>query len=499
MLDRVRHFIAQKIYNRSFKAARRTRLESDWITSCIKTNDDLKKDLATLILRSRDLAKNHSDYIKWLGMRETNVVGDKGIKLLMKVKNPDGRPDKKASEQIEFHYTRWGKKRNGFCTIDQAMDSTEIDILVDKTVAVDGSCFIRIIEGADNPYLFSLQFIDSMEIDINYNVEYPPPGQNRIIMGIELDNKDRAVAFYRKREEKGGYFAAGYERIPAKEMLHIYHINFVGQVRGYPLSSGAILDMNMAEGYKETALVGARVAAAQMGIWTPDKNASMTKYDPDGPDEATEAPPEVDVTPGKIIRGKKGWTFTAFNPSQPVANFGPFLKNIYQSIANGLGVLYNTFRNDLESVNFSSLRAGSLTERDRWKMEQRFLVASFCEVIFARWLRMFLLSGENKNLPFSKYEKFLADNWQPRRWQWVDPRADATANKTKLEMKVTSRRRICAELGDDIVDIFDELEEEEKEMEKRRLTDAALLDKLVAKSTESKVQNEKTKKIKTAA
>ncbi len=453
--------IAPKL--RNFKAARHSRLESDWIINSFKTNEELKKDLEKLVLRSRDLAKNHSDYIKYLDMRETNIVGENGIKLNMKVKDFDGNIDATANNIIEDHFKQWGKKRNGYCTLDRNMDWVEIQAFVDRSFATDGECFVRVIKGADNPYLFSLQFIDSLDIDISLNCEANySSNKNRIIMGIELDDFDRPVAYYRKIFSNNSQTTCyQHERILAEQIIHVFKMKFAAQVRGYPASTGAILDLNMVDGYKETALVGARVAAAQMGIWVPDKSAiGDAGLDLDGNvDDNNEAPPEVDVTPGKIIRGKKGWTLETFTPTQPVAGFSPFVKTVYRSIANGLNVNYNTFRNDLESVNYSSLRAGTLAERDRWKMEQKFLISSFNEVLFAQWLQMFLATNLSP-LPLRKYYHFLTDNWQPRRWVWVDPIKDAKANQLKLEMDLTSKQRLCAELGIDYYDIIDELKTE---------------------------------------
>jgi lambda family phage portal protein len=466
MLDKIRNWIAEKIStDRMFKAARLSRLEADWSVSPLKTNEELKANLPLLILRSRDLAKNNSDYIKWLGMRSTNIVGHNGITLMMKVKNPDGKPDKFANQIIENNWGEWGKKRNRYCSYDQQLDWTEIQELVDECLARDGDAFVRVVEGADNPYLFSLQVLDSLDIDINFNAENW--NGHRVIMGIELDEKDRPVAYHKLNRQAMFGTTKTRERIPASEIIHLYHVRFPSQVRGFPLATGAILDLNMADGYKETALVGARAAAAQMGIWEPN-SAAPGKIDPTKKSD-DDAPPEVDVQPGRIIRGKRGWKFTPFTPNQPVSVFGTFLKSIYQSIANGLGVLYNTFRNDFESINFSSLRGGTIAERDVWKCEQRFLIAGFVEFVFARWLKMFLVSGLS-NLPFSKYSKFLADTWQPRRWDWVDPVKDANAILSKLNMKITSRTRICSELGTDFDEILNELEQEENELRQRKLT-----------------------------
>ena len=490
MLDKTREWLAGVIAPaRAFKAARQSRLENDWIVSPLKTNEELKKDLVTLKRRSSDLAVNNSDYIKFLSMREVNIVGHNGILLMMKVKNPDGSVDKSANGIIESNWSIWGKKRNGYCVFDKTMDWIEVQKFVDRMVAVRGEVFVRKIKGADNPYMFSLQFLDDLDIDVNYNIENYYG--NRIIMGVEVDNKDRVVAYYKKNDNTFPGAPGTYERIPADEVYHIFHVRFPGQVRGYPAATGAILDLNMAEGYKETSLVGARAAAAQMGIWEPDGTAPG-KINPNSKTD-DDAPPETDMSPGKILRGKRGWKFKEFTPTQPVSAMASFLKSIYRSIANGLNVAYNYFRNDLEGVNYSSLRGGAVAERDTWKCEQQFLIASFVEMVFADWLKMFLLSGLS-NLPFIKYKKFLADIWLPRRWDWVDPVKDAKANETKHKLRIISTRRICAELGTD----YDEIQEELLQEEVDRLTHESIIkdkrEELGLKENEENTENPKDNK-----
>ena len=89
---------------RVFTAGQHNRLTSDWITSTINTNEDIKRFLPVLVERSRHLAKNHSDYRKWLTMRSQNIVGPDGFNFQAKVVNTDGTPDKVANEIIERHW-----------------------------------------------------------------------------------------------------------------------------------------------------------------------------------------------------------------------------------------------------------------------------------------------------------------------------------------------------------------------------------------------------------
>ncbi|QSH40935.1 phage portal protein [Lentisphaerota bacterium ZTH] len=461
--------------NRRFQAARNSRLEMDWIVDPLTCNEELRSDLRLLKLRSRDLAKNNSTYIKWLKMRETNIIGNAGIRLMMRVKNVDGEPDTKANDQIEQHWHIWGKRRNKYCAYKQNLSWLDLLGLVDRTLAVDGECFVRKVYNANNPYSYSLQIIDSMEIDIDYNLDNYHG--NQIFMGIELAHDGEVLAYHRKLSPGG--VGVRHERIPATDVYHIFQVSFAGQLRGYPLSSGAILDLNMADKYEETCLVGARVSASHMGFIT-DNNGTGTTVDPTGKAKQQELP-RLSMEPGVLLELPSGRGLVTHSPQQPVSAFAPFMKSIGRSVSQGLTVAYNNLFEDLEGLSFSALRAGAIAERDMWKMAQRFMIEAFIEPVFADWLRMLLLSGLT-DLPQDKYRKFLADHWQPRRWDWVDPLKDANANAKKLELQVTSRRRICSEIGLDFDDVIAELEQEKKLLAQYGLTPELFNEKLLNKA-----------------
>lgn len=165
----------------------------------------------------------------------------------------------------------------------------------------------------------------------------------------------------------------------------------------------------------------------------------------------------------------EGYEFSAFDPKYPEANYDAFTKACLRGIASGFGVSYNSLASDLEGVSYSSIRQGVLDERDAWKTVQAQVVDGLCRIVFADWLSTALIMGALGPLPASKLSKFHADTWQPRRWQWVDPRNDIEAAKLAVELRVKSRRQIAAEQGDDLDDILLEIEQEEETMRARGL------------------------------
>jgi lambda family phage portal protein len=216
------------------------------------------------------------------------------------------------------------------------------------------------------------------------------------------------------------------------------------------MASAAILDMNMSAGYREALLIGQRVAACQMGVWERPANSTGTiSFNATEDNKAQQ-----DMEPGKFTIAPRGWTLKTINPERSGADAAEFLKTMSRSEANGLDVSYNDFANDLTAVNFSSLRAGTLSERDGWKMEQKKLVDNFCMIVFHSWLEQMLLTGRTF-LPFSKFDKFFAPVWVCRRWDWVDPLKDVKADREALELHLVAPQEIIEAHGRDPEEILE--------------------------------------------
>jgi len=220
------------------------------------------------------------------------------------------------------------------------------------------------------------------------------------------------------------------------------------------MASAAIIDMNMSQGYREAELIAARVSACQMGVWEKPANATgKMKFD-----EKQDEKFLLDMEPGKFVEGPRGWVLKPLNPTHPGQNLPGFLKVIMRSIASGLDVSYNDFANDLEGVNFSSLRAGTLSERDGWKMDQSFYIEHFCKPVFAEWLSNFLVLGKTF-LPLSKFDKFNKPFFMPRRWDWVDPLKDIKAHGEAINMKIAAPQEVIEAAGRDPEEVIEMIQE----------------------------------------
>ena len=120
---------------------------------------------------------------------------------------------------------------------------------------------------------------------------------------------------------------------------------------------------------------------------------------------------------------------------------------------------YNSLANDLEGVNYSSIRWGGLDERDVWKRLQRFVCEHFCDEVFADWLP-FAMTSRQLQLPESRIDKFREVSWQPRGFQWVDPDKEAKGKRQQIAMGATTFTKAAAEQGTDFTENIAQLERE---------------------------------------
>jgi lambda family phage portal protein len=455
---------------RSYAAAQINRLTEGWTTSSLSANADIHASLDSLRARSRQLFRDDPYARKFGQLVTTNVVGAQGFGLQARVYDPGGKPDGDANAAIEAAWKRWTTRTGGQSMCDASGRQSLRDMLRTGilTAARDGEGLIRYVRGNDaaNPFKLALQMLDVDRIDTQLN-RAPEMGHGQIRMGIEVNVYGRPTFVWLRNRHPGEVYAAPGElqggthvRVPAGDLVHYFIADRPEQFRGVPWMHAAMLRINNLGGYEEAAIVASRVGASKMGFFS----------GPDGSDAGTLADSEdaglgelyAEAEAGTFGTLPPGTTFTPFNPDYPSQMFGEFVKANLRGIASGLGVAYHALANDLEGVNFSSIRSGTLEERDQWTMIQEWFIEAVLEPVYAEWLAYALSFGQitlpnGSALPLAKKDKFAGHLWQGRRWEWVDPVRDIQADVVAIDAELQSPQRVAAKLGRDYEDLLDEL------------------------------------------
>ena len=444
---------------RRFQAARIDRLTADWLATTASINEELRGDLDRLRSRGRELVQNNDYAKKFTSLAKTNIIGANGIRLQVRVEDAPGRPDGLANAAIESAWAKWSAR----CDIAGRQSLRDMCETLIGSMPADGEFLVRFVIGADaqNDYGFALQIIDVDRIDTTFSGRF---GQNRVIMGVEVDDYRRCVAMhiFAAHPNDGANSSRQRVRIPAAELIHAYRMERAEQMRGIPWMAPGMLSLHHLGSYKLAALLAAENGANHYGFFTtPDGAAPIGAFDQQSGEQITTSQPGIyDTLPA-------GVQFIPHASKYPDAAFGEFVKATIRRIASGWGLAYHSLANDLENVSYSSIRSGSIEERDRWVSDQEWFIESFLEPVFTRWLQVSLLRGAIKMqngsaLPVAKLEKFSRHEWQARRWEWVDPKNDVEANILKVRAGLMSPQDLAASQGQDFESVLEAIAQAQK-------------------------------------
>jgi len=447
---------------RKYAAAIANRLTSNWHSIDSSIDAELKGDLDKLRGRARDLAANNDYARKFLTMVMQNIIGPHGFKLQCEANDGPDRPDNLANDAIEGAFERWC--RRGSCEVRGQMSFADLQRAIVKAVARDGEAILLQIRGADagNADGYALQLLDISRLATRLN-RARTGGTNAIVMGVEVNQYGRPVAYhlYDKLPEHGG-FQGAITRYPADQVLHLFLVDTPEQTRGLPWMHAGMLRLHRLKSYEDAALVAAQVGASNLGFFTTQEGYAKGVLDDGGSDSfllGTDGQPLQSVEAGQFGILPEGYDFKSFDPNYPQDQYPSFVQAQLRGFASGVGVGYHNLANDLEGVNFSSIRSGTLEERDQWMALQDWLVHAFLTPVYEAWLASALVRGiitmpNGSALPAAKLDKFMAHHWQGRRWQWVDPLKDVEALARAIELRIMSPQHAAAQLGMDLDDVL---------------------------------------------
>jgi len=454
---------------RNYAGAKTSRMNTGWDMVPTPPNWHIWQGLQALRARSRQQYRDNDYARKFIAMVKSNIIGPNGIAMQSKVSDPDGTADDLVRNAIETTWKEWSR----FCDVSGRMTLTEMSRLIIATIAIDGECLVRRMNTGS--FGFQLKLIDPALLDIRFN-EVLPNG-NRVRMGVETDRNGVRVAYYliddsNTNLHQTSYYTGKYIRVPADEILHLFLPEMIDQARGVPWMATALVRMKNLHGYEEAAVIASRIGASKMGFF---KSAEGEGAAPLADDEDADTGDFIqNADPGAFDVLPEGYDFTSFNPDYPHQQFPDFVKATLRGIASGLGVAYNGLANDLEGVNFSSIRAGVLEEREQWMTLQNWFTEQFMRPVFESWLNMQLAIGTLKvptksgvpaSLPPGRFDKFRRVTFQPRRWSWVDPQKDMAASEKAISLGLKSRSEIIRDMGRDPDEVWAEIEKEKQKIE----------------------------------
>lgn len=474
-----------------FDAGNVRRTNANWTYSHSDANRAVRYGLTTMRGRARDLERNDPYAKKFLELVETNLVGANGVTLQSTVGDimPDGRfvQDDAANRIIEREWHIFS--RPGNFDVTGQLSRAAFERLFARAVARDGEVLVKRIADPLSKWGRRYQILEADWLDETYNEDRADG--SRVVMGVELSPAGQPIAYHLRTRHPGDITSrGGGERIRyTADQVRLYFLpTRPGQVRGVPWMHAAMSRLYQLGEFDESALIAARIGA--------DKTMLLEDLEGQAADLADGALPGADGATdmddarsgalffnsqkGSIDILPRGTKVAQYDPAYPSDAYGPFVLATLRGAASGLIGSYESISNDRNGVTWTSIRHAVLDERAQWTLLQTWLIDALCHDLFTDWLQTALLSPRRPldYLPAGKVDKFNAPKFTGRRWDWVNPKDDIESKLAALQAKLTSHRRVMAEQGIDLEDLFIEIKSD-RELAARYGVD---LDALVRKT-----------------
>lgn len=279
----------------------------------------------------------------------------------------------------------------------------------------------------------------------------------RIVRGVELNEIGMPVAYWVYPAHPNDPTTLRIEpvRIEAKNILHLFRRDRVGQNRGVSWFAPVVSWMRnlgiFVENEMQSGAVGACLAAfivsetAGSGL-IPSADSERT----DGNGNTYEY-----LEPGMIGRLRPGESIQHVTPQRPNSNAEPWLALMLRGIAVGTGLSYEIVARDFSQTNYSSNRASQLEDRRRFRRWQRYLCDNLLQPVWDRFCHAATLSrhvGVFSHFPTASelqidIRRFAPAAFMPQSWEWVDPQAEQSSAEAAIRAGMSTYQDELAKVG----------------------------------------------------
>jgi lambda family phage portal protein len=464
--------VYQSMSKRAYEAARIDRTTSAWVANSQSADRALYGEADRVRNRVRDLVRNNAYARGAVDALVANVVGC-GITPKPAIEDEPERNKKILDKWNSWCETADVTGRLHFC---------EMQALAFRETIETGDALLNKVMLAPDPLggvPMALELIEceriATETDNGFYARRDGATGNQIRRGIEVDRTGRAVAYwlYPTNPNDLGYGFTEAERVDADRILHLFKQERIGQTRGVSWLAPAVLRLRDLDMYLENELQASAVAACfAVNIKTLDGGASWGGLNtPDGQESTDGNYDRLErLQPGQITHTMPGEDIDVINPLRPNAAADAFLATMLRSISVATGLSYELVSRDYSRCNYSSSRASSLEDQRRFRPMQKFLIWRLCQPVYRAWFRQACLAGDSGQPGYDMFpsiteyvtdpDHWLKCNWRAPGWDWVDPLKEVQAAALEVKEGFRSRGDIVERGGDDLVEVFTELSEE---------------------------------------
>lgn len=427
---------------------------------------------------ARDLVRNNA--YAW-GVVDTivaSVVGE-GFTIMSVMETQDGEDVETINEQRDELFAKWCE----VCDLTGQLTFSEIQRLAQREMVEAGECMIHIVNvptdyrGIKRPVPLALELIEADRIAVERDTwSYPNSGGNRIIRGVEIDEIGQPVAYWVYPQHPNDYTALNRQpiRIEAKNILHLYRKDRIGQHRGVSWFTPAMEWMRDLGYYVSNEMqAGAVAACASVAVKTetPLGNGGGLNPVPSTAESTDDSGNQyANMEPGAFFYLRPGEDISMINPSRPNSGAEPWIALMLRGIAVGTGLSYEIVARDFSQTNYSSNRASQLEDRRRFRQWQSYLTNHLCQPIWDRFCEAAALIGNPWFPSMDQIEedcrRYAPVDIQPTSWEWVDPATEQSSTQAAITAFQSTYSEELGSLGRNWRHVFYQRAKEERLLKK---------------------------------
>lgn len=433
------------------------------------TNNDIYryKNSVTNLMR---LVYQSNPYVKKIVRHTQNQVLGDGFVLRPRFRMRNGDLDNVLNAEVADAFREWTKDH---CDIEGRRTLRAIEATIMYGLLIEGEAFVQFAR--QGRHGFSMQIIESWRVDVHHLQELENGRQ--VQMGVEMNGHGRPVGYHvvDQLPLSSAFNAfpvsgrATARRIRASNMAHVYLAEFPEQIRGMPLLAQAVGRFDNLADYEEAELRMANIGSSKTGFLTKQYDSEYTGRK--DAEDGRRVMAGVDDS-AYIEELPAGMDFKAWDIDHPKGEYANFHEKQLQGASTVSGIDYATVSGDTSGANFSTLRQVNIQQRDLFKEYHTLLTEQFRQRVFRRWL----MAADGTGM--LRLPRHILDNERERErvefvqrsWAHVQPREQASAEETQVNMRVRSLTEIIEESGRDPDTVFEQIAEEQKKMAELGIT-----------------------------
>jgi len=374
----------------------------------------------------------------------SNIIGD-GINCQSTFETPEGEDVESVNDDRDRLFADWCE----VCDINGELTFSEIQVLCQREMVEAGEVLVRLIKtsgkeyrGIYRPVPLALELIEADRLSLDrdaFTTRTSRESGNRIIRGVELDDKGKPVAYWIYPEHPNSPYTVknqAPERVPAGEILHLYRKDRVGQSRGISWFSPIMSWMRDLGVYVDNEIQTSAVASC-FGVAIKTETPIGGLLGPSDEDTTDTSGNTLDyLEPAMVVRLKPGESVESINPGRPNSASEPWINLMLRGICAGTGTNYEAIAKDFSKTSYSSSRSSKLEDRPRYKRGQNYIVWHLCQPVWDEFCNAAAREGV-ESFPTSTElledrRRFAPVEWQLPEQEWVDPASEQSAAKDSI-------------------------------------------------------------------